>query len=79
MCHYVEGCDNGFIAVLEHEKLCHIPATLDIIFFSSLTIPLSVLRIRDILIRIRIRGSEPLTNGFGSDFGSGYFRQRPSR
>ena len=39
--------------------------------------------IRDILVRIRIHGSVPLTNGsgFGSGSGSGswYFRQRPSR
>ncbi len=33
----------------------------------------TVLRIRDILVRIRIRGSVPLTNGSGS--GSWYFRQ----
>jgi hypothetical protein len=33
-------------------------------------------RIRDILVRIRIRGSVPLTNGSGS--GSCYFRPRPS-
>ncbi len=33
----------------------------------------AVLRIRDILVRIRIRGSVPLTNG------SSYFRQWPSR
>jgi hypothetical protein len=43
----------------------------------------SVLRIRDILVRIRISGSVPLTNGSGSDSGSSsgswYFRQRPSR
>ncbi len=36
-----------------------------------------VLRIRDILIQIRIRGSIPLTNR--SWFGSCYFRQWPSR
>ncbi len=36
-----------------------------------------VLRIRDILVRIRIRGSVPLTNGSGS--GSCCFRQWPSR
>ncbi len=36
-----------------------------------------VLRIRDILVRIRIRGSGPLTKGSG--FGSCYFRQRSSR
>ncbi len=35
------------------------------------------LRIREILVRIRIRGSIPLTNGSG--FGSCYFRQWPSR
>ncbi len=35
----------------------------------------AVFRIRDILvwIRIRIRGSMPLTNGYGSGFGSGSF------
>jgi hypothetical protein len=35
-----------------------------------------MLRIRDILVRIRIRGSVPLMNGTGSDAGSGswYFR-----
>jgi hypothetical protein len=35
----------------------------------------SVLRIHDILVRIwiRIRGSMPLTNGFGSGCGSGSF------
>jgi hypothetical protein len=32
-----------------------------------------VLRIRDILVRIQIRGSVPLTNGSGS--GSCYFRR----
>jgi hypothetical protein len=35
----------------------------------------AVLRIRDILVRIRIRGSVPLTNGFGSGADSYYFRQ----
>jgi hypothetical protein len=35
----------------------------------------SVLRIRDILVRIRIRGSVPLTNGYGS----WYIRQWPWR
>jgi hypothetical protein len=36
----------------------------------------TVLRIRDILIRIRIRGSAPPNgSGFGSGFGSCYFRQ----
>ena len=35
----------------------------------------AVLRIRDILVRIRIRGSVHLTNGSGS--GSWCFRQRP--
>jgi hypothetical protein len=34
----------------------------------------AVLRIRDILVRIRIRGSVPRTNGSGSGFGSCYFR-----
>jgi hypothetical protein len=36
-----------------------------------------VLRIRDILVRIRIRGFVPLTNGSGAGSGSGscYFRQ----
>ncbi len=42
-----------------------------------------MLRIRDMLVRIliRIRGSVPLTNGFGSGSGSGsfYFRQWSSR
>ncbi len=38
---------------------------------------LAVLRIHDILVWIRIRGSMPLTNGFGS--GSCYFRHWPSR
>ncbi len=33
----------------------------------------TVLRIHEILVRIRSRGSIPLTNGFGS--GSCYFRQ----
>jgi hypothetical protein len=36
-----------------------------------------VLRIHEILVRIRIRGSIPLTNGSVS--GSCYFRQWPSR
>jgi hypothetical protein len=31
----------------------------------------TVLRIHDILVWIRIRGSMPLTNGSGSGFGSG--------
>ncbi len=45
----------------------------------------AVLRIRDILVQIRTRGSLPLTNGskFGSGTGTGsgscYFRQWPSR
>ncbi len=39
----------------------------------------TVLRIRDILVRIRIRGSVPLTNESGSGSGSCYFRQWPSR
>jgi hypothetical protein len=41
----------------------------------------SVLRIHDILvwIRIRIRGSMPLTNGSGFASGSCYFHHRPSR
>ncbi len=41
----------------------------------------SVLGIHDILrwIRIRIRGSMPLTNGSGFGFGSCYFRHWPSR
>ncbi len=40
-----------------------------------------MLRICDILVRIRIRGSMPLTNGSGSGFWSGscYFRHWPSR
>jgi hypothetical protein len=40
-----------------------------------------VLRIHDILvwIRIRIRGSMPLTNGSGSGFRSFYFHHSPSR
>ncbi len=37
----------------------------------------SVLRIHDILVRIRVRGSMPLTNGSRS--GSCYFRHWPSR
>ncbi len=39
------------------------------------------LRIHDILVWIRIRGSMPLTNGSGSGFGSGScnFRHWPSR
>ncbi len=47
-------------------------------FFYSFVL---VLRIRDFLVRIQIRGSVPLTNGFGSwSFsGSCYFRQWPSR
>jgi hypothetical protein len=36
---------------------------------------LPVLRICDILVRIRIRRSVLLTNGFRSDSGSGYFRR----
>ncbi len=42
---------------------------------------LLVLRIHDILVRIRIRGSMPLTNGSGSGFGSGsfYCHHGPSR
>ncbi len=41
----------------------------------------AVLRIRGILVRIRIRGSVPLTkgSGFGSGSGSLYFRLWPSR
>jgi hypothetical protein len=41
----------------------------------------AVLRIRDILVRIRICGSVPPTNGYGSESGSGscYFRQWHSR
>ncbi len=39
----------------------------------------AVLRIRDILVRIRIRGLEHCTNGSGYDSGSCYFRQWPSR
>ncbi len=35
-----------------------------------------MLRISDILVRIRIRGSVPLTNGSGSGFGPCNFRQR---
>jgi hypothetical protein len=35
---------------------------------------MAVLRIRDILVRIRIRGSVPLTNRSESDSGSCYFR-----
>jgi hypothetical protein len=40
-----------------------------------------MLRIRDILVRIRIRGSVHLTNGSGSrsDSGSCYFHHQPSR
>jgi hypothetical protein len=38
---------------------------------------LAVFRMRDILVRIRIPGSVPLTNGSGSE--SCFFRQRPSR
>ncbi len=33
----------------------------------------------EILVRVRIRGSIPLTNGSGCGFGSCYFRQWPSR
>ncbi len=45
------------------------------------TIMLAVLRICDILVRIRIRGPVPLTNGSGSGSGPGsrHFRQWPSR
>jgi hypothetical protein len=49
------------------------------------TVLVAVLRIRDILVQIRIRGSIPLTNGFGSGSDSGsrsgscYFRHWPSR
>jgi hypothetical protein len=39
----------------------------------------TVLRIQDILVRIWIRGSRPLTNGSGSGYGSCYFRHWPSR
>ncbi len=50
---------------------------------SLLSIPKAVFRIHEILgwIRIRIRGSMPLTSGSGSGFGSGscYFRTWPSR
>jgi hypothetical protein len=35
------------------------------------TVKISVLRIHDILVWIRIRRSMPLTNGSGSGFGSG--------
>ncbi len=43
----------------------------------SIRLPLmpTVLRIHELLVRIRIRGSIPFTNGSGS----GYFRQWPSR
>jgi hypothetical protein len=37
----------------------------------------AVLRIYDILVRIRIRGSMPLTNGYGSGSGSCYFSHWP--
>jgi len=41
----------------------------------------AMFRIHDMLvwIRIRIRGSMPLINGFGSRSGSSYFLHRPSR
>ncbi len=39
----------------------------------------AVFRIHDILVWVRIRGSMPLTNGFGFESGSGYFRHWPSR
>jgi hypothetical protein len=40
---------------------------------------LAVLRIHDILVWIRIRGSMPLTNGSGCGSGSFYFHHWPSR
>ncbi len=54
-------------------------------FIASFQVPFyllhPVLRTRDILVRIRIRGSLPLTNRSGSNSGSGpwYFRQWPAR
>ncbi len=39
----------------------------------------AVLRIHDIVVRIRIRGSTPLTNGSGFGSGSCHFRHWPSR
>jgi hypothetical protein len=41
----------------------------------QLNLSAALRRIRDILVRIRIRGSVPLTNGYGSGSGSCYFRQ----
>jgi hypothetical protein len=40
---------------------------------------ITVLRIRHILVRIRIRGSVPLTKGYGSGSGFCYYRQWASR
>jgi hypothetical protein len=45
------------------------------LLFKNMLLLEPVLRIRDILVRILIRGSVPLTNGSGSC----NFRQRPSR
>jgi hypothetical protein len=42
---------------------------------SSMIHPQPELRIRDILVRLRLRGSVPLTNGSGSDSGSYFFHQ----
>jgi hypothetical protein len=56
----------GKVLTLGSEVIFSLLRIRDPVFFA-------VLRIHEILVRIRIRGSIPLTNGCG--FGSGYFRQ----
>jgi hypothetical protein len=56
----------------ENGKFC---AALKVLESSQVHAPKPVLRIPDIMVRIRIRGSVPLTNRSGSC----YFRQWPSR
>ncbi len=46
---------------------------------NSLTLKILVLRIHEILVWIRIRGSIPLINGSGCGSGSCYFRQWPEK
>ncbi len=70
------SCVSGRLGLIPRRQMTIVILILKINRYHALP---AVLRIHDILVWIRIRGSMPLTNGSGCGSGSSYFRHWPSR